>query len=173
MHTYSIETTQRICRLVMEEMIAYFEGDIKRINHFIKVYEYANIILSDEDLIGKEAFIVKNAALMHDIGIKNSEIKYNTSIGKYQEKEGPPEAKLIMEKLDFKEDVIERICYLVGNHHSYHKVNGIDFQILIEADFIVNIEEDRIQKDEVLIMSNKYFKTKKGRELLKILYLAP
>lgn len=35
----------------------------------------------------------------------------------------------------------ERVAYLVGHHHSPAQIDGIDYQILIEADYIVNASE--------------------------------
>lgn len=41
-------------------------------------------------------------------------------------------------------DEIDRICYLVGHHHTYVNVDGIDYRILLEADFLVNAYEDEM-----------------------------
>lgn len=38
-------------------------------------------------------------------------------------------------------DQVERVAYLVGHHHTYTDIDGIDYQILIEADYIVNASE--------------------------------
>ena len=46
--------------------------------------------------------MVISAAILHDIGIHKAEEKYKSSAGNYQEIEGPPIAKAIMEKLQFK-----------------------------------------------------------------------
>lgn len=66
---------------------------------------------------------------------------------------------------------IDRICFLVGNHHSYDKVDGIDFQILIEADFIVNAYEYGLKADSIRALSKNVFKTKSGTKILNTLYL--
>ena len=67
---------------VTTAMIDYYQGDSKRIQHFLKVHAYAKLIGEQEGL-DKETLEV--AALTHDIGIKGSEQKYNSSAGKYQE----------------------------------------------------------------------------------------
>ena len=36
--------------------------------------------------------------------------------------------------------VTERVAYLIGHHHTYDKIEGMDYQILVEADFLVNIQ---------------------------------
>jgi hypothetical protein len=108
---------------------------------------------------------------MHDIGIKISEEKYNSSAGNYQEIEGPPVAREMLSKFEFDEKFIERVCYLIGHHHTYSKIDGIDYQILIEADFLVNIYEDEIKIPQIESIKDKYFKTKSGTEFLTNLYM--
>lgn len=59
---------------------------------------------------------------------------------------------------------------MIGNHHSYNKIDGTDFQILVEADFIVNIEEDALDIEAIRSIKEKYFKTATGRKILESLY---
>ena len=99
------------------EMIKYYKGDPKRINHFLKVFSYSKFIGMNENLDEKTQFTLETTALVHDIGIKISEEKYNSSSGKYQEIEGPAIAKEMLENLGYDRDIIERVCYLVGHHH--------------------------------------------------------
>lgn len=156
---------------IIMSMIKYFGNDVKRINHALKVYSFAEIITNSESLSQTEKEVVKFSAILHDIGIKEAEIKYNSTAGKYQEIESPPIARQILKKNKILDDTIERVCYIIGNHHSYQKIDGIDFQIIIEADFIVNIFEDSLNDDSIKSIYDKYFRTEKGKELLKILYL--
>ena len=60
--------------------------------------------------------------------------------------------------------------YLIGNHHSYDKIDGLDFQILVEADFLVNIYEDNMSPEAAATVKKKYFETKTGREYISSLY---
>ena len=69
----------------------YYAGDPKRVQHFLKVYEFAKLIGESESLETETMHILRTAAIVHDIGIKISEEKYGSSNGKYQEKEGPAE----------------------------------------------------------------------------------
>jgi hypothetical protein len=117
-----------------------------------------------------EQLIVNLSGILHDIGIKEAEKKYNSSAGPYQEKEGPPIAKQIMEKFAVDTHIIERVCYIVGHHHSYNKIDGKDFQILVEADFLVNIYEDELDKASVSSIKSKYFKTQVGIDILESMY---
>ena len=155
---------------VMRKMIIYFEQDIKRVNHAIKVYGFAKAISENEFVSEKYRAVIELAAVLHDIGIKEAERKYNSSAGKYQEMEGPRIAEDLLADTGIERSVIERVCYLIGNHHSYSKIDGNDFQILVEADFIVNIEEDKMDKEAAKSIKEKYFKTTTGIKLLESLY---
>ncbi|WP_027630976.1 HD domain-containing protein [Ruminiclostridium cellobioparum] len=156
---------------IIKEMILYFNKDVRRINHALKVYAFCAAIADLEKLDDKNRLIVKLSGILHDIGIKEAERKYNSSAGPYQEKEGPAIAKQIMEKYPIDTEIIERVCHIVGHHHSYGKIDGPDFQILVEADFLVNIYEDEMDGQAVASIRSKYFKTKAAVELLDTMYL--
>ncbi len=132
------------------EMISYFSGDAKRIQHFLKVHAFSEIIGKAERLDEHTLFILEAAALVHDIGIKPAERLYGSCGGKLQEELGPSEARPILEKLAFSEEDIARICFLISRHHTYTDIDGIDLQILIEADFLVNLYEDKSPPEAVL-----------------------
>lgn len=151
---------------VMLAMIQYDCNDPKRIQHFIKVYTFASLIGRKEMLDEKTQRILELSALVHDIGIKIAEEKYQTCNGKLQEQEGPNEARNLLNLCKVKEDEIERIAYLVGHHHTYDAIDGLDYQILVEADFLVNCYEDALQKDAIYKTRERIFKTKAGIEIL-------
>lgn len=158
--------------IVINEMISYYANDPRRINHFLKVYSFSKSIGELENLDEETQYILEISAIMHDIGIKISEEKYNSSAGNYQEIEGPPVARKMLEKLGFDEKIIERVCFLIGHHHTYSKIDSIDYQILVEADFLVNIYEDEIKQDSIISIKDKYFKTKSGTNFLEKLYMS-
>ena len=58
------------------DMIAYYDGDPKRIQHFTKVHSYARLIGVGESLDDTSLFILEAAAYTHDIGIRVAEEKY-------------------------------------------------------------------------------------------------
>ena len=152
-------------------MIKYNSPDVRRINHTIKVYFFA-VNIAEEEACDIDTFnTIVYAAILHDIGIHEAEKKYGSSAGKFQEIEGPSVAKDLIKDIELKEEIKNRIFYLIGNHHTYDKIDGIDFQILVEADFLVNIYEDEISRESIKSIKNKIFKTKKGIELLDTLYL--
>lgn len=157
---------------VFKEMISYYAGDVKRINHFVKVYSFAKEIGATEELSDATQEVLEIAALTHDIGIKNSKMKYGNSSGKYQQVEGPPEARKMLEALAISESVIERVCWLVARHHTYNNIDSIDYQILVEADFLVNIFEDEMTLETIKKVKEKIFKTKSGLHILDALFLS-
>lgn len=155
---------------VILTMIQYFKTDVRRINHALKVYGFASAITKSENLSAEMLEIVEVAAVLHDIGIPESEKKYNSSAGKYQEIEGPPIARKILGTLNVKPEIIDRVCFIIGNHHTYTKIDGVDFQILVEADFLVNIFEDEFTEGMVKSVGQKYFSTKTGLLYLQTMY---
>ncbi len=156
---------------LIDKMIEYETGCPKRINHFLKVYSFAKLIAENENLSEDMMQIVSVASIVHDIGIKISLDKYNSTSGKYQEKEGPAVAQKMLSELGFKQYLIDRVSFLIANHHSYDNIDGIDYQILIEADFLVNIFEDGLSKEQAEHIKERYFKTAYGRKLLETMYL--
>lgn len=145
-------------------------GDARRINHFIKVHSFAKIIGEKTFLSPESINLLEAAAVLHDIGIHNCEIKYNSTSGAYQQIEGVPVAKEILKQFCTDENYIEQVCYLIAHHHTYTGIDSIEWQILIEADFLVNAYEDEMSADEVMITGNKIFRTDYGKKILGILY---
>lgn len=101
------------------EMIRLYSGDPMRIQHFCKVHSYAKLIAEMEHVDASTLFILEAAALTHDIGIHLCEEKYGSSNGKLQEKEGSAIAEKLLKELQFEENVIERVKYLIAHHHTY------------------------------------------------------
>lgn len=151
-------------------MIEYFQSDIKRIQHALKVHAFASIIGESSGFELKQLFTLETAAILHDIGIKVSEEKYGSTSGKHQEEEGPIIAADLLQEYMIEEEILNRIYYLIGHHHTYSNIEGMDYQILIEADFLVNIHEDPSMYKNRNIIVNKYFKTNAGKDLYYTLY---
>jgi HD superfamily phosphodiesterase len=151
-------------------MIAYFKGDAKRVQHFLKVYSFAKIIGEGEQLEENRQFILETAAIVHDIGIRQGELQLGRNDGKIQEELGPEEARKLLVALHYAPNVIDRVCYLVGHHHTYTHIDEADYQILVEADFIVNAYEDDCGVESNRNIYEHIFKTKTGREVFQSLY---
>ena len=152
------------------DMIAYYDGDPKRIQHFTKVHSYARLIGIGEELDDASLFILEAAAYTHDIGIRVAEEKYGRCDGKLQEQEGPAVAEEMLQRLGYGPEVIHRVCYLVGHHHTYDQIDGSDYRILVEADFLVNLYEDGVSKDAVKNAYDKIFRTETGRRMCSLMF---
>lgn len=155
---------------LLQAMISYYEGDPRRIQHFIKVYEFAKLIGEEEGLDKDTQLILETAAIVHDIGIKPAEEKYGSCQGHLQELEGPAAAEKMLMNLNYPKDVMLRVSYLVGHHHTYHPIDGMDYQILVEADFLVNLFEDQCSKSAIENTLQQIFKTKTGTQLCKTMF---
>ena len=152
-------------------MIEFYRDDTARIQHFIKVHSFAKLIGEEEHLDEKLLYILEAAAYVHDIGIRPAEAKFGRCDGKLQEQEGPAEAEKMLKNLGFDQDVIDRVSYLVGHHHTYTDIDGMDYQILVEADFLVNLFEDGSGRETAEKVRENIFKTKTGMKYLETLFL--
>ncbi|HKM06941.1 MAG TPA: phosphohydrolase, partial [Sphaerochaeta sp.] len=123
---------------LLDKTIVYDAPDTRRIAHLVKVHGYARAIGLLEGLDDKTLLTLEAAAVVHDIGIKVCKQKYDGQYGgDLQELEGPPIARTMLSELQFSPSVIDRVAYLVGHHHTYTGIQGLDYQILVESDFLV------------------------------------
>lgn len=155
---------------VISQMIEYYAGDTRRIQHFLKVYAFAKAIGEVEQIPPHTQELLEVAAIVHDIGIKVSEEKYHSSAGSHQQIEGPPVAKKLLSGLEYEKDFIDRVCFLIAHHHTYNRIEGLDYQILVEADFLVNISEDSMPAEAVASVKEKIFRTQTGLNYLSQMY---
>ena len=160
------ETDNLIVEKVIVKMIAYYGKDLRRTHHALKVHDFAKTLGKLEGLSEKEQLTLEVAAVLHDIGIPESERKYNSSAAKYQELEGPPIARELLTNIALDKEIVDRVCFMVGNHHTYDKVDNKDFQILFEADFLVNMYEGKAKKERIEKVQKRLFKTKSGNDII-------
>ncbi len=151
-------------------MIDFFGQDLVRINHLLKVHGYATIIAKGEKVDDQTMRIIEIVSYCHDIGIKVAEDIYGYNTGKMQEEYGPEALIKMFESLGVPQEITDRVALLVGCHHTYHLDLGIDYQILIEADALVNIFENNCTKAQIEAYRD-LFKTATGIGLLEKLYL--
>lgn len=153
-----------------KEMICFYAGSPAFIQHFVKVHSFARLIGQEEKLDEKMQLILEAAAYVHDIGIKPSLELYGNAAGPNQEALGPELAEKMMNEIGFEKEVVERVCYLVGHHHTYTNIDGLDYQILVEADFLVNYYESEMSPENIEASINKIFKTKCGKEIAETMF---
>ena len=156
---------------VMKKMVAYSEGNTHDINHLLKVWAYAKTIGELEKLDEKTQRVLEVAAILHDIACPLCREKYGNTNGKYQEQEGMPLAQEFLKDCGLSEDENERIVYLVGHHHTLGDIQGLDYQILIEADYLVNADESHYSPENIRNTCERLFGTKSGTEILKSIYM--
>ena len=151
-------------------MIAHNAGDPKRIQHFIKGHALARYIGLEEGLTGAELETLEAAAYVHDIGIRLAEKQYGYSNGRLQEELGPRAAEELLSRLGFPEDLTRRAAWLAGRHHTYSGIQGADYRILVEADFLVNLFEKNAPREEIEAVRERIFRTETGRELCRTMF---
>ena len=137
---------RNLVSIVKEKMIEYYAGDSRRVHHFLKVHSFAKLIAEMEGMEPDEMQVLEIAALAHDIGIKNAELKYGYNAA------------------------VERACYLVAHHHTYRNIDGLDYLILVEADFLVNMYEDKADADTIRTAYDNIFATESGKMLCRQLF---
>ena len=164
------EGTQNMISKIMEKMIAFSEGNIHDIDHFIRVWTYARTIGELEHIEKETQFILEVAAITHDIACPVCREKYGNTNGRYQEQEGMPLAGSFLADTGMTAAQIERVKYLVGHHHTFTNIDGIDYQILLEADFIANATENSWSAERVESFMRNVAKTDAGKQLMQSVF---
>ena len=155
---------------IMEKMIAFSEGNIHDITHLSCVWTYAKTIGELEGLDAETQFILEVAAITHDIACPLCRKKYGNTNGSYQEQEGDPLVRAFLADTGMTAAQIDRVAYLVGHHHSPAQIDGIDYQILIEADYIVNASESGYSRQAIQSFMEHTMKTAAGIRLTKTVF---
>ena len=76
----------------------------------------------------------------------------------------------MMKLLGFDQEVIDRVSFLVGHHHTYTGIEGMDYQILVEADFLVNYFENDMDREMVRKSVEKIFRTESGKRIAQEMF---
>ena len=157
---------QTLLTRLMDAMCAYEAGCPQRIHHLVKVHGFARQIGLSEGLDAEAQFVLEAAAIAHDIGIKPAMELTGACPGPLQEKLGPPIAGKMLTELGFPPEVTERVCFLIGHHHTYTNVEGIDWRILLEADYLVNMIEGNHPAAAIDQARDTFFQTEEGKRLI-------
>ncbi len=152
---------------IMERMIQRAAGNIHDTEHLVKVWAYAKTIGELEKLDEGTRFILEAAAITHDIACPVCREKYGNADGRLQEKESPELIRGFFAGTDLTDAQTERVAFIVGHHHTYEDVDGPDWQILLEADYIVNACENGYPEENVLGFLEKCAKTRSGKRLIR------
>ena len=153
------------------KMIAFSNGNTHDINHLLKVWAFAKTIGESENLDAGTQFILEATALVHDIACPLCREKYGNTNGKNQERESDPLVREFFKDSDLTVPQIDRIAYIVSHHHTYTNVDGIDYQILLEADYLVNADESDFSRENEQSVLENIFVTESGKSLLRTIFL--
>jgi hypothetical protein len=158
---------ERLCDVLVAEMERVFGEDERRVAHALEVLDDAERILEGEKEGGAAALVVKAAAILHDIGIREAERKHGSVAGKYQEIEGPPIAREILERVGVEREAAEHILKIVGSHHSARDIDTPEFRIVWDADRLANWQEECGGKsaEEQRQHVERVFRTATGRRM--------
>lgn len=158
------------------QMIRFYENEsdvrLHDINHFMKVWGFAHAIGLSEGLDEQTQKTLELSAIVHDIACPLCRRKYGNTNGKAQETEGNLLAREFYQDYGLPKEQLDRICYIVSHHHTYTGIDGIDWQIMLEADFLVNADESQMPKESIIRFRDKVFRTKTGSEMLERMYLS-
>ena len=76
----------------------------------------------------------------------------------------------MLKAIGFEPAMIERVCDLIGRHHTYTNIDGMDYQILVEADFLMNFQEGNQPASMIRQVYETLFRTTAGKQLLCEIY---
>lgn len=155
---------------IMQKMIARANGDLHDITHFMGVWGYAKTIGELEGLDGETQYILEATAIVHDIACPLCREKYGNTNWKHQELEGGALVREFFHGTDLTAAQVERIAFLVGHHHTFTDVDGLDYQILLEADYIINACEKGFSRENIVNFMEKVMRTNSGISLAKQMF---
>ena len=154
-----------------QKMVEFYRGNLHDIDHFLKVWAMAKTIGELEGLDSHTQEVLELTAMVHDIACPLCREKYGNTNGSNQELESPPLVETFFEGLPVDPADLSRISFLVAHHHTDTGVDGLDYQILLEADFLVNAGESGYSRAVIEKFRQRVFRTKSGIRLLDSMYL--
>lgn len=155
----------------VEKMIEFYKGNKTDVAHSLKVYAYAKTIGALEGLEPDLQETLELAAVVHDIACPLCREKYGNTDGKNQELESPPLVHEFFSDLPVPAEKVDRISWLAQHHHTYTDVEGMDYQILLEADYLVNADESHFPEESIRAFRKNVFRTAAGTRLLDSIFL--
>ena len=155
---------------ILRRMIAYPGNTLHDIDHLVKVHAWAKAIADGEGLDERTKEITEIAAIVHDIACPLCREKYGSALAERQEEEGAILAREFLSGCGLTTEALDCICFLVGRHHTLENVNGMDWQILLEADYIVNAGESGYTRENMENFVSRIFQTQTGKEIMRNIY---
>lgn len=156
---------------IAKKMIDFYAGSLHDIEHFLKVHAYASMIGKLEGLDRKTQKTLEIAAIVHDIACPLCREKYGAAYGNKQETESEALLRPFLAEFPIEKDMLERIVFLVSHHHTTEGVDGVDYRILLEADFLVNASEGKLRREAIEAFCRSTVRTETAKRLFDSMYL--
>lgn len=157
---------------LMRKMILYSKDVRHDINHLMKVWTYAKTIGELERLDSETQYMLEVVAIIHDIACPTCREKYGNAAPRLQEQESEPLVRAFLADSGMTQEQIDRAAFIVSHHHTLDAVDAIDFQILVEADYLVNADESAYPREANEKFLAKHIKTNAGAQLLRAIFLS-
>lgn len=155
-----------------KEVISYFaQTDLTQIEHTETVHNFAQLIARLEKCDEHKQDLIEMSALLHDIGCPNSKLKYGNTNAPNQEKEGKPMAEAMLASYPIPETDKALIAQVVGSHHHLNVLKTLGFEILAEADLIVNLLEGYYSIEQAQHLYEHFVNTESAKELYRHMFL--
>ena len=157
---------------IHKEVVEYFAAtDMSQIGHTEAVHNFAQLLGKLEGYDEHRQAIIEISALLHDIGCPNAKEKYGNTNAPNQEKEGKPKAAELLAKYDITAEDKALIADVVGVHHHIKQLQEMGFELLAEADLIVNLLEGYYKMEQAQNLYETCVTSVSGKELFKNMFL--
>jgi len=155
-----------------KEVIEYFAStDLSQIGHTEAVHNFAQLLATLEKCDEHKQCMIEMSALLHDIGCPNAKLKYGNTNAPNQEKEGKPKAEEILATYPMPDTDKQLLAEVVGLHHHHNNLKEMGFEILAEADLIVNLLEGYYKLEQAQYLFEHLVTTRSGKDLFRNMFL--
>lgn len=155
---------------LLQKMLARPDTTPHDAAHMMKVWGYTHLICDMEQVTRSVRLLAESEAAVHDIACPLCREKYGRADGFLQECESEDLLKPFLTDCGLSAKQIDRIIHVVSYHHSPKMADGLDFQILLEADYLTNAEESGYPWERIREAAGNLFQTASGLLLLKTIY---
>ncbi|KPJ76251.1 MAG: phosphohydrolase [Deltaproteobacteria bacterium SG8_13] len=153
------------------EMKRYFKSDFKRIGRSGRAARYAERIAKKEEGMLP---VILCAAYLRDIGAVEAERKHGEVTAEHLEQESPLVARSILVFLKAKEELIEAVCDIVGDHRPPEDGDDLNRKVVFEGALIADLEdrqkETPLAAEEIeAVIAQRFFTNSGKQEARKVL----
>lgn len=157
--------------LWLEVIGIYAAEDPLQIAHTQAVIDYTERIAELEGLAARRIFLLKTAALLHDVGCPAARAAHGKSLPPYQEAEGERIVRELLPKHpEFTAAEADYLARVVGSHHRIGPARELHFEPLFEADLIVNLLEGYYERAKAGFYRDKMVTTAAGRKVFDLVF---